>query len=194
MFSAVKKPLSSPMKSGQRLAEGDPTVPTVTVSTARTGATDISVAATKPSAARPSVLIIYMVIPSISIAHLRDVRQKQTICGEIRRNVAQLLQGIDDLAQLRFRDPARRIEQPTDDQEFVALFHVSRLEIAHGYHHVDRFPAVVVIAQPKNRFGVGREEFPNSGHVARGPIAIDRDAGKRHVDEIGRQAEIREPR
>ena len=62
IFSAVKKPLSIPMKSGQRLAEGDPTVPIVMVSTARAGATDISAAMANPNAARPNILIIAMII------------------------------------------------------------------------------------------------------------------------------------
>src|SRR3569832_2065544 len=60
MFSAVKKPLSMPMNSGHRLADGDPTVPMVTVSTARAGATNSSVAIRDPSVARPNIFAICM--------------------------------------------------------------------------------------------------------------------------------------
>jgi hypothetical protein len=42
--SAVKKPLLSPMKTGHRLAEAWPTVPTVTVSAACTTPAGIAVA------------------------------------------------------------------------------------------------------------------------------------------------------
>jgi hypothetical protein len=40
-----------PMKTGQRFADGDPTVPIVTVSAARSGAAAITVANKNPSAA-----------------------------------------------------------------------------------------------------------------------------------------------
>ena len=44
------------MNSGQRLADGDPTVPMVTVSAARTGAIDIRVARDQPQQHAPNVL------------------------------------------------------------------------------------------------------------------------------------------
>src|SRR3989442_74589 len=58
------------MKSGQRLADGDPTVPMMTVSTARTGETDSSATITKPRAARPSVVNICMII-----LHVHSIRR-----------------------------------------------------------------------------------------------------------------------
>jgi hypothetical protein len=69
MFSAAKKPLSRPMKSGQRLPEGDPTVPTITVSSALARGIDIVVIRIKPSATRSSVLLIRMIIPPLHAVH-----------------------------------------------------------------------------------------------------------------------------
>src|SRR5262245_52581683 len=50
------------MKSGQRFAEGDPTVPMVTVSAAPAGAAATSEAIAKPSAARAAALNMRIVI------------------------------------------------------------------------------------------------------------------------------------
>src|SRR3982074_564864 len=57
------------MNSGQRLADGDPTVPMVTGSAARIGAIDISVDTTRPSSTRPIVRIVRMIIPLCSPAY-----------------------------------------------------------------------------------------------------------------------------
>jgi hypothetical protein len=76
------------MKSGQRLAEGDPTVPMMTVSTARTGATDINMSATKPSAARPSVSIIRMIHP------LCPLHAAQSTAAGPRNRIRQSLTGM----------------------------------------------------------------------------------------------------
>jgi hypothetical protein len=93
------------MNTGHRLAEGEPTVPMVTVSTAPTGATGINVATTKPSAARPSVLIVRMIISvsimlrpnrrqraatlSQSVAHRRDVWRKARSAASIDFGLAK---------------------------------------------------------------------------------------------------------
>jgi hypothetical protein len=50
------------MKSGQRFAEGDPTVPMVTLSAARAGAMAVNETTAKPSAARPSLLNTFIAI------------------------------------------------------------------------------------------------------------------------------------
>ena len=68
-----------PMNSGHRLAEGDPTVPMVTVSAARAGATDISVATANPSAARPNVRIIRMIILRVHSMRPNDSRPRHCI-------------------------------------------------------------------------------------------------------------------
>src|SRR6516225_536698 len=115
-FSALKKPLSRPMKTGQRLAEGDPTVPTVTLSAAQAAPAHIGVASTSPSAARASIIVIRISSPlhhaahssrplrcPPSISYLCDVRQKESIGCEIRGDIAQLLQGLDHLAELSSR-------------------------------------------------------------------------------------------
>src|SRR5262249_24699423 len=74
MFSAAKKPLSSPMKSGQRLAEADPTVPMTTVSAARTGAAAISMS--KPASAHSSFRLSRMTTPPSLLSLPRRSRRR----------------------------------------------------------------------------------------------------------------------
>src|SRR5262245_16528939 len=72
MFSAGKKPLSMPMKTGHRLADGEPTVPIVTVSTARAGVTSIHAPTMKASPVRADVLMSGMMLPPLSVCAPHD--------------------------------------------------------------------------------------------------------------------------
>src|SRR4029077_16819810 len=83
MFSAAKKPLSMPMKTGHRLADGEPTVPIVTGSTARAGVTNIHALTRKASPVRADVLMTGMMVPPLSICALIAARRDALPVGRL---------------------------------------------------------------------------------------------------------------
>src|ERR1700741_4622674 len=83
MFSAAKNPLSMPMKTGHRLADGEPPVPIVTVSTAHAGATNIHALTTKASPVRADVLMTGMMAPPLSICALIAARRDALPVGRL---------------------------------------------------------------------------------------------------------------
>src|SRR5258708_13239619 len=84
-----------PMKTGHRLAEAEPTVPTITVSAARAGVTARIAIASVIAAVR-----IMRMAPNLSINHFGELRKNQPINLEVGRDVSHLLHLLHDLADL----------------------------------------------------------------------------------------------